>query len=75
VRVDVENVSNGSAVEAKKKVKAARRAGWGVIGAGVRRILVTAVECASADGRFLSPLTVGPTTTHRNTWTTHPTPR
>jgi hypothetical protein len=40
VRVDLENVSNCSAVEAlwalgapepKKKVKAARRAGWGVV--------------------------------------------
>jgi hypothetical protein len=40
-------------------------------GAGVRRILVTPIECISADGRFLAPLIVWPTSTHRSTWTTH----
>jgi hypothetical protein len=44
-------------------------------GVRVRRILVTAVKCVSADERFLSPLIVWPASTHRSTWTTHPTPR
>jgi hypothetical protein len=43
-------------------------------GAGVQRTLVTAVECVSADGRSLPPLIIWPTSTHRSTWTTHPTP-
>jgi hypothetical protein len=33
-------------------------------GAGVKRTLVTAVECVSADGRFLPPLIIWPTSTH-----------
>ena len=36
-------------------------------GAGVQRTLVTAVECVSADGRFLPPLIVWPASTHRST--------
>ena len=43
-------------------------------GAGVQCRLVTAIECISADGRSLDPLIIWPATTHRNTWTTHPTP-
>ncbi|KUL81896.1 hypothetical protein ZTR_09528 [Talaromyces verruculosus] len=43
-------------------------------GAAVKRTLVTAVECISADGRCLSPLIIWPATTHRSSWTTHPTP-
>jgi DDE superfamily endonuclease len=43
-------------------------------GAAVKRTLVTAVECISADGRCLSPLIIWPATTHRSDWTTHPTP-
>ena len=43
-------------------------------GAGVKRTLVTAIECISADGRCLDPLIVWPAVTHRSTWTTHPTP-
>ena len=43
-------------------------------GAGVQRTLVTAIECISADGRSLDPLVIWPAATHRNTWTTHPTP-
>jgi hypothetical protein len=43
-------------------------------GAGVKRTLVTAIECISADGRYLAPLIIWPTTTHRSTWTTYPTP-
>lgn len=35
-------------------------------GAGVKRTMVTAIECVSADGR--------PASTHRSNWTTYPTP-
>lgn len=42
-------------------------------GAGVKRTLVTAIECISADGRCLDPLIIWPASTHRSTWTTHPT--
>jgi DDE superfamily endonuclease len=42
-------------------------------GAGVKRTLITAIECISADGRYLHPLIVWPAATHRSTWTTHPT--
>ena len=43
-------------------------------GAGVKRTMVTAIECISADGRSLHPLIIWPAATHRSTWTTHPTP-
>lgn len=43
-------------------------------GAGVKRTLVTAIECISAAGRHLPPLIIWPASTHRSTWTTHPTP-
>ena len=43
-------------------------------GATVKRTLVTAVECISADGRCLSLLIIWPATTHRSDWTTHRTP-
>jgi hypothetical protein len=43
-------------------------------GAGVKRTLVTAIECISADGRSLLPLIIWPASTHRSNWTTHPTP-
>jgi hypothetical protein len=42
-------------------------------GAGVKRTLITAIECISADGRYLPPLIIWPAATHRSTWTTHPT--
>lgn len=42
-------------------------------GAGVKRTMVTAIECISADGRSLHPLIIWPAATHRSTWTTHPT--
>lgn len=42
--------------------------------AGVKRTLVTAIECISADGRSLPPLIIRPAATHRSTWTTYPTP-
>ena len=43
-------------------------------GAGVQRTLITAIECISADGRFLDPLIIWPAATHRSNWTVHPTP-
>jgi hypothetical protein len=43
-------------------------------GARVKRTMVTAIECISADGRYLDPLVIWPATTHRSNWTTFPTP-
>jgi hypothetical protein len=43
-------------------------------GARVKRKMVTAIECISADGRYLNPLIIWPATTHRSNWTTIPTP-
>jgi hypothetical protein len=35
-------------------------------GAGVKRVLVTAIECISSDGRCLPPLIIWPGSTHRS---------
>jgi hypothetical protein len=43
-------------------------------GARVKRKMVTAVECISADGRYLNPMIIWPASTHRANWTTFPTP-
>lgn len=43
-------------------------------GARVERTMATAIECISADGRFLNPMVIWPAATHRSNWTTHPTP-
>lgn len=43
-------------------------------GARVKRKMVTAVECISADGRYLKPMIIWPASTHRANWTTFPTP-
>jgi hypothetical protein len=43
-------------------------------GAGIKRTLITAVECISASGKSLPLLIVWPAVTHRSSWTTHPTP-
>jgi len=43
-------------------------------GAGVKRTIVTAIECISADGRSLLPMIIWPAITHRSNWTTFPTP-
>jgi hypothetical protein len=43
-------------------------------GAGVKRTLITAIECIRADGGYLHPLIIWPAATHRSTWTVHPTP-
>ncbi|EMD96399.1 hypothetical protein COCHEDRAFT_1086940, partial [Bipolaris maydis C5] len=41
-------------------------------GTGMKRTMVTAVECISADGRALLPLIIWPALTHRSNWTTYP---
>jgi hypothetical protein len=43
-------------------------------GVGVKRTMVTAIECISADGRSLLPLIIWPASTHRSNWTTYETP-
>jgi hypothetical protein len=43
-------------------------------GARVERTMVTAIECISADGRYLDPMVIWPAATHRSNWTTYPTP-
>jgi hypothetical protein len=43
-------------------------------GAGVKRTMVTAIECISANGRSLLPLIIWPASTHRSNWTTYETP-
>jgi DDE superfamily endonuclease len=43
-------------------------------GAGVKREMVTAIECISADGRSLLPMIIWPAATHRSNWTTYSTP-
>jgi hypothetical protein len=42
--------------------------------ARVKRTMVTAVECISADGRSFNPMIIWPSKTHRANWTTYPTP-
>lgn len=41
-------------------------------GTRVKRKMVTAVECISADGRYLKPMIIWPASTHRANWTTFP---
>lgn len=43
-------------------------------GARIKRTTVTAIECISADGRYLKPMIIWPATTHRSNWTIFPTP-
>jgi hypothetical protein len=43
-------------------------------GARVKRKMVTAIECISADGTYLKPMVIWPATTHRSNWTTYDTP-
>jgi hypothetical protein len=40
----------------------------------VKRTMVAAIECVSADGRALLSLIIWPASTHRSNWTTHKTP-
>jgi hypothetical protein len=42
-------------------------------GARVKRTIVTAVECISADRRCLNSIIIWPAKTHRANWTTYPT--
>jgi hypothetical protein len=41
-------------------------------GTGLKRPMVTAIECKSADGRSLQPLIIWPALTHRSSWTGYP---
>jgi DDE superfamily endonuclease len=43
-------------------------------GAGVKRELITVIECISGDFRVLPPLVIWPASTHRANWVTYPTP-
>jgi len=43
-------------------------------GAGIKREMVTAVECISADGRCLNPLIIWAASTHRANWITYEMP-
>ena len=44
-------------------------------GARIKRTVVTAIECVSANGRYLDPMIIWPASTHQANWTTYPTPR
>jgi hypothetical protein len=43
-------------------------------GVGIKRTMLTAVECIRADGRSLLPLIIWPACTHRDNWTKYETP-
>jgi hypothetical protein len=43
-------------------------------GAREKRTMVTAIECISGDGRYLTPMIIWPANTHRSNWSTFPTP-
>jgi hypothetical protein len=43
-------------------------------GAGVKRTMVTAIECISASGECLKPMIIWPASTHRDNWTKFDTP-
>jgi hypothetical protein len=44
-------------------------------GAGVKRTIITAIECVSADGRSLLLMIIWLAITYRSNWTTFLTPR
>jgi DDE superfamily endonuclease len=56
------------------KVLVGKNDGRDFRGARVKRTTVTAIECISADGRYLHPMIIWPASTHRSNWTIHPTP-
>jgi hypothetical protein len=41
--------------------------------AGVKRTIVTAIECINANGKSLLPMIIWPAITHRSNWTMFPT--
>ena len=47
----------------------------GYIGARVKRTTVTAIECVSADGRYLNPMIIWPASTHRAVHQNHGEPQ
>jgi hypothetical protein len=46
----------------------------GCRGTGMKRTMVTAIECVSASGEYLYPMIIWPASTHRSNWTTYSTP-
>jgi hypothetical protein len=56
------------------KVVVSKENNRGYRGARVKRTTVTAIECVSADGRYLNPMIIWPAAGHRANWVTHPTP-
>jgi hypothetical protein len=42
-------------------------------GVRVKRTTVTAIECITADSRYLNPMIIWPATTYRSNWTIFPT--
>ena len=43
-------------------------------GAGVKRTMVTIIECISINGRSLLSLIIWPAAIHQSNWTIYPTP-
>jgi hypothetical protein len=56
------------------KVLVSRSDARGRRGVGLRRTMITAVECISADGRCIAPLIIWPGKALRATWISHDTP-
>lgn len=56
------------------KVLVSRDNERGCRGARIKRTTITAIECVSADGRYLYPMIIWPASTHRSNWSTWPTP-
>lgn len=76
-RMNVYNVDETGVMLSKPgsvKVLVGKDNSHGYRGARVRRQMVTAIECISADGRVLDPMIIWPAKTHRSNWTTYPTP-
>jgi hypothetical protein len=44
-------------------------------GARIKRTNITAIECVSAEGRYLNLMIIWPASIYRVKWTTHDTPR
>ena len=61
-------------MQGSAKVLISRNDSQSCRGARVKRVTVTAIECISADGRYLNPMIIWPASTHRADWTTFPTP-
>jgi hypothetical protein len=42
-------------------------------GTGIKRTMVTAIECVLASGEYLNPMIIWPASTYRSNWTTYST--